>query len=104
MHLTKKQIAVMRTIVNGYLDEEGDHQWLDLDQLLNRLPYETSKQSMQFTLRTLTKKYGLVTRQLETRRGRRRRIVMPTPAALRIFKPVVLRRDEDSDDGVIEFG
>ncbi|HHT4259136.1 TPA: hypothetical protein ACTYZB_004803 [Klebsiella variicola] len=55
MNLTSKQKDIIKTLSLGY---ERGH-LLDLDELLEILPYRTTKQSMQFSLRALIKK-GLV--------------------------------------------
>lgn len=55
MILTDKQKDILRTI---YLGHDRGY-LLDLDELLEVLPYKTTKQSMQFSLRALIKK-GLV--------------------------------------------
>ncbi|HBM2881092.1 TPA: hypothetical protein LVL09_004914 [Klebsiella oxytoca] len=55
MNLTSKQKDIIKTVNLGY---ERGH-LLDLDELLEILPYRTSKQSMQFSLRALIKK-GLI--------------------------------------------
>ena len=55
MTLTDKQKDIIKTINLGH---ERGH-LLDLDELLEVLPYRTTKQSMQFSLRALIKK-GLV--------------------------------------------
>jgi hypothetical protein len=52
MILTDKQKDILRTI---YLGHDRGH-LLDLDELLEVLPYKTTKQSMQFSLRALIKK------------------------------------------------
>ena len=51
---------------------------VDLDQLLERLPYATTKESLQFSLRAL-ERHALIDRSFaEHRRGRLRRLVAPT--------------------------
>lgn len=55
MTLTDKQKDIIKTLNLGH--ERGD--LLDLDELLEVLPYKTTKQSIQFSLRALIKK-GLV--------------------------------------------
>ncbi|EIP1841375.1 hypothetical protein LR934_004766, partial [Salmonella enterica] len=55
MTLTDKQKDIIKTINLGH---ERGH-LLDLDELLEVLPYKTTKQSMQFSIRALVKK-GLV--------------------------------------------
>ncbi|ELP0880795.1 TPA: hypothetical protein RRJ08_004002 [Klebsiella pneumoniae] len=64
MNLTSKQKDVIKTLNLGY---ERGH-LLDLDELLEILPYRTSKQSMQFSLRALIKK-GLVEKHVCRPRG-----------------------------------
>ncbi|MBG2734590.1 hypothetical protein F1517_22125, partial [Klebsiella oxytoca] len=51
MTLTDKQKDIIKTINLGH---ERGH-LLDLDELLEVLPYRTTKQSMQFSLRALIK-------------------------------------------------
>lgn len=55
MNLTQKQKAILKTLILGY---ERD-KLLDLDELLVMLPYRTTKQSVQFSIRSLIK-HGLV--------------------------------------------
>ncbi|HCB3859401.1 hypothetical protein FIC26_17175, partial [Escherichia coli] len=55
MTLTDKQKDIIKTLNLGY---ERGH-LLDLDELLEVLPYKTTKQSIQFSIRALIKK-GLV--------------------------------------------
>jgi hypothetical protein len=74
MHLTSKQISQMRVICAGNSDGTD----VDLDQILEKLPYQTTKQSFQFSLRALIAK-GLVEEAgREVRRGRSRRVISPT--------------------------
>lgn len=68
--LTDKQIQIITTIHAHQQDQEED---IDFDQLLEELPYRTSKESMQFSIRALIKK-GMVSKgDYVTRRGRSRR-------------------------------
>lgn len=95
-HLTKKQIAILETIRKG--DDNGD--FLDVDTLLLKLPYETSKASFQFSIRALVKR-GLVAKGYETRRGRNRVTYSLTPEAVRRFDGVTGQYDvivEGMDD------
>ncbi len=55
MTLTDKQKDIIRTLSLGHERDE----LLDLDELLELLPYTTTKQSIQFSIRILIKK-GLV--------------------------------------------
>lgn len=55
MTLTDKQKDVVKTLFLGH-DRDS---LLDIDELLELLPYKTTKQSIQFSIRALIKK-GLV--------------------------------------------
>jgi predicted transcriptional regulator len=65
--LSRKQIDILETLMKG--DDDGD--FLDMDRLLEKVSYSTSKQSMQFSVRALMKS-GLLRRSYELRRGRKR--------------------------------
>jgi hypothetical protein len=72
MNLTTKQIEIMK-VVAAAADEP-----VDLDQLLERLTYATTKESLQFSLRAI-ERHGLIDRSMaEHRRGRLRRLVAAT--------------------------
>ncbi|HGY7601012.1 TPA: hypothetical protein ACNTJ6_005248 [Escherichia coli] len=77
MTLTDKQKDIIKTLNLGY---ERGH-LLDLDELLEVLPYKTTKQSIQFSIRALIKK-GLVekghTRQRSDNRYHRRTLRLTT--------------------------
>ena len=77
MTLTDKQKEIIKTLNLGY---ERGH-LLDLDELLEVLPYKTTKQSIQFSIRALIKK-GLVekghTRQRSDNRYHRRTLGLTT--------------------------
>ncbi|EET8285652.1 hypothetical protein FC252_004884 [Escherichia coli] len=77
MTLTNKQKDIIKTPNLGY---ERGH-LLDLDELLEVLPYKTTKQSIQFSIRALIKK-GLVekghTRQRSDNRYHRRTLGLTT--------------------------
>ena len=77
MTLTNKQKDIIKTLNLGY---ERGH-LLDLDELLEVLPYKTTKQSIQFSMRALIKK-GLVekghTRQRSDNRYHRRTLGLTT--------------------------
>ncbi|BBI61688.1 hypothetical protein [Vreelandella sulfidaeris] len=68
--LTAKQTQIITTI---HAHQQAKEEDIDFDQLLAELPYETSKESMQFSIRALIKK-GMVSKgNSVTRRGRSRR-------------------------------
>lgn len=102
MNLTSKQKAILALIVKGNPDGP-----IDLDQLIERIPYVTSKQSMQFSVRALTSK-GLIEKgPTEVRRERARRTFRVTPlgqhwANLVCPRPVPMSIDEVMDDSEIE--
>ncbi|EOT8805415.1 hypothetical protein ACKXK1_003174 [Escherichia coli] len=77
MTLTDKQKDIIKTLNLGY---ERGH-LLDLNELLEVLPYKTTKQSIQFSIRALIKK-GLVekghTRQRSDNRYHRRTLGLTT--------------------------
>ena len=77
MTLTDKQKDIIKTLNLGY---ERGH-LLDLDELLEVLPYKTTKQSIQFSIRALIKK-GLVekghTRERSDNRYHRRTLGLTT--------------------------
>lgn len=66
MNLTIKQIALLKVIHSGNADGSN----VDLDEILERLDYDTTKQSLQFSLRALIAR-GLLTKAgTEKRRNR----------------------------------
>ena len=74
MKFTSKQGEIMVTILKGNPDGTA----LDIDQLLEALPYRTSKQSLQFSLRALIK-HGMITKgEPECRRSRNRVVIAST--------------------------
>lgn len=86
--ISEKQRHILKAIVKGNRSEEGEVlSWLDMDQLLEKIPYETSKDSMQFSLRHLIKRGYVVNGVPEIRRERKRRVLMPTEAAVSLISP-----------------
>lgn len=82
MQLTAKQLHIMGVIVRG--NEDGS--FADLDQILKRLPYKTTKASLQFSIRALIAK-GLIMKQgRENRRGRSRVVISPTQIGYQVMK------------------
>lgn len=72
--LTSKQRHIMLTLQRG--SEDGD--WMDLDELLVSLPYRTTKQSLQFSIRALIERGMVEKKGLAKRRGRQRRLLGPS--------------------------
>lgn len=74
MSLTPKQRQIMTVLIKA----NPDGSFLDVDQLLENLPYKTSKASIHFSIRALEKKGLMCKMKKETRRSRVRAIVAPT--------------------------
>lgn len=97
--LTRKQEHLLQVIMKGA--EDGGH--LDMDQCLEKLAYETSKQSLQCSIRHLEKR-NLVRREYEHRRGRKRAVLCITGYGLKRFDvnteefDIILEGFEDEDD------
>lgn len=86
MNLTVKQISIMRVIAAGNAGEveNSDRSRVDLDQLLDRIDYETSKASIQFSIRSLIKS-GMIVKSDDRRRGRLHVTYVPTEACHKIL-------------------
>lgn len=83
MHLTVKQIELLRVI--GAKNPDGAP--TDLDQVLERLSYETTKASLQFSIRALIK-HGLIEKGgTEKRRGRQRVLICITASGAAFVRP-----------------
>lgn len=75
MHLTAKQIELLRVISAG--NDDGTP--TDLDEVIERVSYKPTKQSIQFSIRALVN-HGLIEKGAqEKRRGRLRAIIRITP-------------------------
>jgi DNA-binding MarR family transcriptional regulator len=74
MLLTQKQLELMRVVIEANADGSPT----DLDEILERVSYKPTKQSIQFTIRSLIA-HGLIEKVgSENRRGRRRVLIRPT--------------------------
>lgn len=69
-----KQTTILNIIVKG----NPDGTFMDLDQLLEALPYETTKSSIHFSLRALIKKGFVEKGELRFRDTQHRRVIKPT--------------------------
>jgi predicted transcriptional regulator len=74
MHLTDHQRDVLEVIFRG----NPDGTFVDMDQILERIDRRTTKQSMQFTLRSLVEKGLIMKHNRERRRLRSRIVYSPT--------------------------
>lgn len=87
MRLTKKQEEILNLVNQGNRDEQGEFMsWLDMDQLHTRLSYEASKQAIQCSIRVLEGRELLTRSEQELRRGRLRRVIMPTGLGIDVMK------------------
>lgn len=77
--LSAKAWEIIQVVMRG----NSDGSWVDLDQLIERLSYKPSKQSIQFSIRCLVKRGLIEKKDTEYRRGMSRRILAPTAKAFR---------------------
>jgi len=89
--LTRKQQEVLQVICKG---AEGGED-IDLDQLLEKISYETSKASMQFTIRSLIKREMIQKLPKELRRGRKRVLYSATVKGRELLFGGVIIEDLD---------
>ena len=86
MKLTRKQREILKIVLEGNVSEKnGRFCDADIDEILERLPYKTTKQSLQFSLRSLVAKKMVEKGECECRRGRSRRTFSPTEMTKKIF-------------------
>lgn len=78
--LTDKQMSVINVIKKG----NTDGSWADIDQILERIEYTTTKESLQFSLRFLVKRGLIKKSHKEIRRGRLRIVYQPMMAAFEV--------------------
>jgi DNA-binding MarR family transcriptional regulator len=103
MHLTTKQLELLAVI--GARNPDGGA--TDLDQILERLTYKPTKQSLQFSIRALIA-HGLIQKDApEKRRGRTRTLISLTPqgqmmSGRRDTPMVVSEADDDLLEGLEE--
>lgn len=107
--LTRKQAALMKVIMAGNIDAKGNRiSWCDYKQILDRLPYKTSRDSLMCSIRILDQQGWISRAGKELRNGRAMQTVQPTAAALRILAPEPARApkavvyEELIDEDVIE--
>lgn len=88
MHLTTKQIELLRVIAAG--NDDGSP--ADLDQILERVSYKPTKQSIQFSIRALIG-HGLIEKLgTDKRRGRQRVLIGATPLGQHYVGPLSITR------------
>lgn len=83
--MTIKQYKILTVLCHGNgKNDDGEFIPCDIDELLDRLSYRTSKESMQFSIRALVRR-NLLTKEKETRRGSSRVVLTPSPSAFHIM-------------------
>jgi hypothetical protein len=86
MYVSTKQLEILKVIVAGEgKTEDGKLIPIDMNGLLDRLSYRTTKDSMQFSIRHMIAKGLLEKGGLELRRGRKRVVYLPTEVALKVM-------------------
>lgn len=84
-YLTMKQYQILSVLCDGNgNDEAGNFIAADLDELLERLAYRTTKDSIQFSIRPLVNN-GFLTKSYEKRRNARRVVLTPTKMCRQIM-------------------
>ena len=87
--MTGKQLEALKVISN----EENEHEPLDLDQVIARLSFKTTKQAFQFVVRSLLKRELIEKLDCEVVRSRKRRFLKITPLGLNRLKNEPKRAD-----------
>lgn len=83
--LTDKQYKILVVLCHGNgKSEDGKLIPCDLDELLERIAYKTTKAAMQFSIRALIG-HRLLTKGLEKRRGASRVTYTPSRTALQMM-------------------
>jgi DNA-binding MarR family transcriptional regulator len=80
--LTAKQFQILDVLTRG----NPDGSFCDMDELISRVGYETSKDSMHFSVRALIKRGFVVKHERESRRGKSRRVLSATPAGYDLIR------------------
>lgn len=65
--LSDKQLYILSYIATA--NDPTAEDWIDIDQLIERLPYDVTKQALQFSLRFLIKRGLIIKAGREKRRG-----------------------------------
>lgn len=85
MRLSKKQKAIMRTVLSlTEVKENGEIYYPDINDIVSEVAYEVSKPAMVFSLRFLIRKGLLEKKSLIVRKQQHRRPYAPTDIAFRM--------------------
>lgn len=81
--LTPKQNQIVRLILKGSRAkrEDGEFSPCDMYEILRRLPYRTTRDSLQFSLRLLVK-YDYIRVEYHRRNNRVRKVLFPTEKSI----------------------
>ncbi|MCG5512847.1 hypothetical protein [Ectothiorhodospira shaposhnikovii] len=83
--MTKKQRAILMVVNRG----NPDGSFVDVDQIIERVPYPARKDAIKLSLRIL-EGHGCIRRlPLEKRRGQKRRVIAPTPKGMQVTAPAL---------------
>lgn len=87
MNLTTKQLSIITTLIEKDSTPTGANA-LDIDQLIEAVPYDVSKAAIQFSLRSLVTK-GMIKKCADVekvlRRGRRRRTYVVSEVCYKVM-------------------
>lgn len=83
--LTYRMMLILEVV--GRRNEDGTA--VDLDQIIERVDYDVSKEAIQFTLRSMVEKGVIEKCEAEKRRGRRRVIYQTTESGQEQFAALV---------------
>lgn len=91
---SEKHLDVMRVLTVGNENKSP----VDLDQLLERLSYKTTKQAFQFTLRTMIRHEWVAKLGVEKRRVRNRVLIGITPLGTQYYESHQVAPTSVTDD------
>lgn len=86
--LTRKQFTILDIIVQG--NEAGVNpldRFVDLDQVIERIPYEVTKAAIQFSIRSMVEAKFIEKHAKQKRRGANRILFAATEVGLYRMKP-----------------
>lgn len=86
--LTRKQFTILDIVVQG--NEAGANpldRFVDLDQVIERIPYDTTKAAIQFSIRSMVESKFIEKHAKQKRRGANRILFSATEIGLYRMKP-----------------
>jgi DNA-binding MarR family transcriptional regulator len=101
--LTNKQVALLKVIVEGNGHVEGKFSPCDLDQIIERVSYHPSKDSLQFSIRKLIEKGAITKSGFERRRDRRRVLIAPTKLGRQLMQPTLKKESYVETEVELEY-